>query len=337
MGAVGAWKYYQTPGLQRAGLPWFAQPWFWVPALIVVALCLTKDVLGPATPLLLKKPIDVAEAIENKISGLVAAGLFVPLLMKVVQSVNQPSASLSSLGLATIDVSPLLYALLVPVGVAVFAMVWLAAHTVNVLILLSPFATVDAALKGARALLLSLVTLTALVNPYVGAACAVGVIVASYFLSGWAFRLWVFGAVFIWDWITLRHRHAEADREGSWGFTARPMDQTPVRSYGQIARNAKGQLTLRFRSWLIGPPREVVFPEGEYAVGRGLFYPELHWRQGAERRSVLVWPPRYRTHEAALARQLGLASVRDVGLLKGLRAAWEWVRSWIGVGPAPAT
>ena len=81
VGAVGAWKYYHTLPEKRANLPWFAQPAFWMPALLLVAIVGIKDILGTAAPTALKKPFDIAEAVENKISGLVAAGAFVPLLV----------------------------------------------------------------------------------------------------------------------------------------------------------------------------------------------------------------------------------------------------------------
>lgn len=80
VGAVGAWEYFhaRTPE-QKAKLHWFANPYFWVPALLLVACCFVKDTAGTAMPAVLKKPFDVAETIEHKISGLVATGAFVPI------------------------------------------------------------------------------------------------------------------------------------------------------------------------------------------------------------------------------------------------------------------
>ena len=75
--AYGAVKYFRTAKEKRGNLPWFAQPWFWVPALVLVAACLVKDTAGTALPTAVKKPLDVAETVENKISGLVATGAFV--------------------------------------------------------------------------------------------------------------------------------------------------------------------------------------------------------------------------------------------------------------------
>ena len=65
----------------RARLPWYAQPKFWLPALLVVAICAAKDALGATLPPGFKKPLDVLETIENKFSGLIAAGAVVPFAM----------------------------------------------------------------------------------------------------------------------------------------------------------------------------------------------------------------------------------------------------------------
>src|SRR5882724_9512288 len=72
VGAVGAWEWWQanTPE-KKAKLHWFANPLFWVPALLLVGACFVKDSAGIALPPVLKKPFDVAETIEHKISGLV--------------------------------------------------------------------------------------------------------------------------------------------------------------------------------------------------------------------------------------------------------------------------
>src|ERR1017187_9954272 len=105
--AVGAWKYFhaQTPQ-QRARLPWFAQPWFWIPAFVLVTACFLKDTVGITAPRLLKKPLDVADAIEHKISGLIATGAFVPLIIAVFPHA-EPEASLPGASgfLAAVDLS----------------------------------------------------------------------------------------------------------------------------------------------------------------------------------------------------------------------------------------
>jgi hypothetical protein len=75
VGAVGMydWIKAKTPE-EKAALPWFANPLFWAPALLLVGACFLKDTAGIAIPTVLKKPFDVADTIEHKISGIVATG-----------------------------------------------------------------------------------------------------------------------------------------------------------------------------------------------------------------------------------------------------------------------
>jgi len=85
VGAVGAYDYFKAGSPEeRAKLPWFANPWFWVPALLLVGVCFLKDAAGATVlPTALKKPLDVAETVEHKISGLVATGAFVPIAASI--------------------------------------------------------------------------------------------------------------------------------------------------------------------------------------------------------------------------------------------------------------
>ena len=230
--AVGAWKYFhaQTPQ-QRARLPWFAQPWFWIPAFVLVTACFLKDTLGITAPRLLKKPLDVADAIEHKISGLIATGAFVPLVIAVFPPAEPEAALQGANGfLAAIDLSWLGNGLLVPVAMLAFFIVFLASNAINVLILLSPFAVVDTALKGFRLLVLLTVPATAFANPWLGAVWALIIIGIAYFIAGWSFRLSHFGLVFIWDIVTLRSRRFVPDQVGQ-PDVARPRDQPGPRPH----------------------------------------------------------------------------------------------------------
>ena len=94
----------------------------------------------------------------------------------------------------------------------------------------------------------------------------------------------------------------------------------PIRSYGKLNRTPEGQLHFRYRPWLFLPQRTLELPEGDYAVGRGLIYPNISLIEDDDLRATLVCPPRYRTHEAELSDAYQLSGVREVGLRKGLTA-----------------
>jgi hypothetical protein len=331
--AVGVWKYIhaQTPQ-QRARLPWFAQPWFWIPALVLVTACFLKDTVGITAPRLLKKPLDVADAIEHKISGLIATGAFVPLIITVFPAAEPDAALVGRSGfLAAIDFSWLGNGILVPVAMLAFFVVFLASNAINVLILLSPFGVVDAALKGFRLLVLLTVAATAFANPWLGAVWALIIITSAYFIAGWSFRLSHFGLAFVWDFVTLRRSRFVPNQAANRIFLARQMNKVPARTYGKLLRDEKGSLVLKYRPWLVFPERVLVLSEGTYAIARGLFYSQIMKVETQGLTAAVLLPPRYRGHEEELVSIYGLAGVRDAGL----RAAFRWLKELLGAKPQP--
>jgi hypothetical protein len=335
VGAYGAFKYWQAPASQRARLPWFAQPWFWVPALVLVGMCIAKDTLGTAAPAVLKKPFDLAEAIEHKISGLVAAGLFVPLVAMIFNQPEPGSASLSGAGLAALDLGWLGNLLMVPLSLAIFFVVFMASSAINILILLSPFSTVDAGLKLFRGAVLGSVVASAFANPWFGAAWALVIILISALIAGWSFRLGTLGMVLVWDLVTLRSRRFELAPEANPMFLGRKTAGVPTRTYGRLVRDPEGRLVFRYRPWLVLRERSLTLPGFHYAVGRGLLHSAVIEVNGDEQRLALLLPPRYRSHEEQLSERYGLLGVRPAGL----RAFGRWLKEVLGLGtaqPVPA-
>lgn len=334
--AYGAFKWFKTEPGQRAKLPWFAQVWFWGPALLLVGATALKDTGGVVVPTALKKPLDVAEALENKVSGLVAAGAFVPIIASVFGSDAVKEAVAGSAMFASLGLSGIFNVLMVPFAIIAFAVVWLSAHAINMLILISPFATVDAGLKAFRTFLLSTVTVAGFANPMVGLVWSLIIIVASYFLAGWAFRLTVCGTQFIWDYFTFGRTRFKPDAKGNAMFLGREIDKVPIRTYGTLARNEAGELVFTYRPWLLLAPRTLTLPKATYAVGKGVFHSEIVAVNGEEHTAVFTLPPRYSTHEEALAQVYGWG-VTDVGIIAGLKAIGRFIGELCGFGARPAT
>lgn len=338
-GAYGAYQWMTAKNeAARAALPWFAQISFWLPALLIVGVCALKDTLGAIVPPGLKKPLDVLETMENKLSGLVAAGAVVPISIATVTrmvlgdgKVAAAGADLAGSGLAVLplgaaDLSGLLSLLTVPLGVAVFLIVWLGSHAINVLILLSPWGAIDAGLKAARTALLGLVTVTATINPWVGALLSVVVIIVAYLVAGWAFRLTVFGSVFCWDFLTGRRKSFSPAEGANPMFAGPALPGVPVRTYGSLERGAAGGLEFKYRPWLVLPERTTALATEArgLAVGEGAFFSDI---LSAEGRSLFSLPPRYRGHEAKVAAVYGLGGgVKPAGL----RKAWAALREILG-------
>ena len=329
VGAVGAWQYFhaKTPE-QKARLPWFANPWFWVPALLLVAACFVKDSAGVAMPAVLKKPFDVAETIEHKISGLVATGAFVPIAAAIFHSSSGSGdgAGLSAAGFAAIYLSWLYNSLMVPVAMAAFFIVFLASNAINILILLSPFTVFDAALKAFRTAIIASIVVSSWANPWIGAAWALIIIAFCYLIAGWSFRLSHFGLVFVWDFVTRRCNRFTPDLTANKMFLGRKINQVPARSYGKLSRDEKGRLVLNYHPWLVLPARTLTLPEAQYAVGKGAFFSEIFQLDGDSERIALLLPPRYRSHEEQLVAIYNFVDVRPTGL----HAVWQWVKSLFG-------
>jgi hypothetical protein len=342
--AIGAYQWSEAhTEKEKAALPWFAHPLFWLPCMLLVAACAFKDGFGTMIPPGLKKPFDVLETIENKLTGLVAAGAVVPILVNSASKLMTHGSPVAGLGgldhfgglamihLGAIDFSWLLDVLLVPLAITVFAIVWLASHAINVLILLSPWGGVDAALKAARTSLLGLLTATAMIDPKVGAALSLVILVVAYFIAGWSFRLTVFGSIFCWDFFTRRRKRFALLADGNKVFTGCKINRVPIRTYGRLYQTEGGGLVLKFRPWLVLPLRELAVPPNGLVVGCGVFYSELlgAGADAGDVRPLLLLPPRYLGHEQAFAQKYGVRSLREIGLLR----VWSWLREALGLRP----
>ncbi len=339
-GAYGAYQYFTTDEAARLNLPWYAQMKFWLPALLLVAACAAKDALGTALPPGLKKPLDVLETVENKFSGLVAAGAVVPITMGSVANAvlawqGAPADPLHTGGLAMIQLGAstggtLLSVLTIPFGVAVFAVVWMASHAINVLILLSPWGAIDAVLKSARTSLLGLVALTATINPWLGALLSAVVIVLAWFVAGWAFRLTIFGSVFCWDFLTGRRGRFRPAENDNRLFAGGNLPGVPPRTYGRLVERSDGRLQFFHRPWLVLAEKSATVPAGSLAVGRGFFFSSIV-HDGSD--TLFLLPPRYRGHEEELVRVYKLAGGVQPA---GLRKAWSLLRELFGGAAAKA-
>ncbi len=333
---VGAYEYFSAKSAEeKAKLPWFANPLFWLPAMLLVGVCFLKDSAGATVlPTVLKKPLDAAETIEHKVSGLVATGAFVPVVASIFHAAAPlaPQSALATAGFATLDLHWLYNALMVPVAMAAFFIVFLASNAINILILISPFTTIDTALKLFRTAILASVAGTAFVNPWMGAAWAAIVILISWLIAGWSFRLSHFGLVFVWDFFTGRKGRFKPDATVNKLFLGKKIEKVPTRTYGKLSRNDQGELVFNYRPWLVFAQRTLILPAGKYEAGRGVFYSEILRIEGDSAKTVILLPPRYLGHEEELTKIYSLAGTRDVGL----RAAWAWFKSLFGGKTATA-
>jgi hypothetical protein len=333
--SVGAWRYWNTPTAERAALPWYAQPWAWGTGFALLSLCFLKDSLGTAVPGILKKPFDMVELFENKASALVASTAFVPLIaeemVKHFQSGREvvvPKASIFDPGLASLDAAWLM----VPLAVVAFLMVWVCSHAINVLIILSPFSTLDALLKLMRTGLLVAVSLAYVIAPWLAAAFCLVIIAVAAWLAPSALRLAIFGARYAADILLPGRGRRRATPEQPHAFTLGRVAGLPPRTGGRVVLLDDGTAAFRCRRWCVLDEITIPLPHGPRHVEKGLLSPLLVHRAGErDELKVLVFLPRYRGQEETMAEHLKLQGVRDHALLRGIGALKEWVKGMLRI------
>lgn len=331
---VGAWEYVTTEASRRPELPWFCHPVAWGIGFGILALVLIKDLCGAALPAMLKKPLDVIELFENKLSAIVASAALVPFLDRQIAQVFAreegpvAAAGLAASGLATIDPalaqSPtLLIALLVPLFLIAFFTVWLSSHALNVLILLSPFGFLDLFLKATRFLFVVFLALLSAVAPVLAAIFCGMLILAALWFAPRAFRVCLFGSVMSIDLIRSLVRKSER-HENTRAFLARPVGSIAALSLGRLEPSAEGEVVFSSRFLLVGPARRVILPSAaELELEKGLLFPSLRRREDAA--TLLHFLPRHRHDLAHVAGKLGIARIADPALVRGVKAAFRWV------------
>jgi len=343
---VGAWTYYKTEPHLRHRLPWYCHPGVWGTGLALLAICFLKDFLGAAAPPLVKKPLDFAELFENKLSALVASVGFVPLVALALAHFNQgqPQAvsDLAGSGLAVMPLAALVDLsvhtpwITIPVSLVAFAVVWLSAHAINVLIALSPFGIVDAGLKLIKLGLMALVAGATFIHPYAGAAVSLVLILVGLLVAGWSFRLTWFGTLMGGDFLLNRRAEPADLKAGVRGFLARRTEGVPVRTAGRLKHDASGGLVFSYHPWLLLPERQIpLSAEIPSVICKGLLHPSLAHREdsaSASTRSALILLPRYRGLEDMIARHFGFQEVTDGALIRGFKAMRQWLVDMLSSG-----
>jgi len=337
---IGIYAYVRTPDPERGKLPLFAKPKFWIPISILLILIFLKDSIGAAVPLF-KKPLDALEVLLlNKASlflivlpvmfnqaanllGLPSGWNLVSVIEPVAYAADSsPWQTASQIGLTVLTILA---------GFFITLVVWLVGHTVDVLVLLSPFPFLDLFLKGCRTALMLTILLTALVDRRAGLVLSLLVIAVSILLFSWALRLTILGTLFAFDLLALLvfdWHSTIAPGQRILGFTAGKVRGLPRQAFGSLTRDANGILEFRYRRLGFGPERLIRLDDAvAYEIGRGVFYPSviLPDSRGSGYKLQFRLLPRYKGVEEDVRAALGISAVRDLFLSKGLRSFWRWV------------
>ncbi len=329
MTAMGAVRWFRTPGPLRSELPFYVQPWVWGMGLVLLALVFFKETVVARVPLL-KKPLDVLQLFENKLTGLVASPVAIGGLAYALHTVlSRPEgavvAGLFRIGNAEAAgfdgqsaVSVATWILAVVGASVMYFAVWMASHSINVLVLLSPFGLVDNVLKLSRLGLLALVALSSQIHPYVGAFVCALVMVAALLVSGWSFRLMRFGVSFSWGMLAKPKSLSGQQRIAAFSGRGLPV---PIRTRGQVFREQE-QVVFAYRRFFVFL-KKVTVP-GPLRIERGLIHPVLLSVQGGARRVVCRFTPQFSGQEQSMSDALGANGVDDAPLKRGFRSVAQW-------------
>lgn len=336
---IGANRYIRTPEAERRNLPFFCSPALWGTGLLLLSLCFLKDVCGMVLPAVLKKPADMLELFENKLSALVASTLFVPVVAwqmmqhfgQAAQSFNVPGdvqiASAFPWGGPHVD---LRWLVIFPAVMSFFT-VWLTAHIINVLVAICPFGLVDSVLKVFRNAILGLLVVSSAIHPFLGGAVSLLLLLVALLLLGKAFRLAVYGTILAADVLLFWRRTNKGECAVARAFIVKSLDGVPSRTYGQLIRGDSGELRFQYRPWLLFRKRELVLPVGVAVLRRDILLVSLLLRSesGAESR-VMEFLPRYRPRVDELAACYQVLEVRDGSVVRGFKALWKWTFEVLG-------
>jgi hypothetical protein len=338
---LGAYRWWSTPPAMRPSLPWYERPAFWLSGFALALLFAVNTTVGAALPGL-KKPMDLVEHFENLASALLASPIVLLEVWRLVGHVVPAGGASGALPLANAGVAalggvPAALSPLASFGAMAFALlafvvVFLAFHTIQVLILLSPSTLLDLLLRSFRLGLLGVAGAAAAVDPWIGALFGSLLLASALLIAGWSFRWTVFGTVFAGDLLGGRSGTVDPARPVP-AFATRGLDGVAPRTYGRVEAAGGGAWRFRWRPWLVLPARALPLP-AELAVRRSFLAPTLFRIGGVREPTLLRFPPRYRGHEEELRLRLGAREVRDGRIVRGLRAAWTWLRGQIFGGDA---
>jgi hypothetical protein len=242
--------------------------------------------------------------------------------LQAERALEVPVASIAALGFAGIDAAWLI----VPAAVIAFLLVWICSHAINVLIILSPFSTLDALLKLARTGVLASVGLVYLIAPWLAAALCLVIIAIAAWLAPAALRLAIFGSRYAADILLPWRGRKRATPEQPHAFTLGRVAGLPPRTGGRMVLLDDGSAVFRYRRWCVLDERTIPLPDGTRHLEKGLLSPALVHRAGGEEMKLLLFLPRYRGHEEGMVGHLKLHGVREHSLARGFAALKEWVR-----------
>jgi hypothetical protein len=275
-----------------------ANPWFWGSLCALLAFSLGLRLLTPLIPgfgKLLKGVI----LVEQKIMGLLTAGLLIPTIALTMENTGLTSSDHAQVAVAGIfGTSGYVVA-----GLLIYSVVWVVSHVIDSLVLLSPFALIDATLLTMRGALLAILGVAYWIEPAISAGICCVLIVICFLIAGWCIRINILASTFAFDLLTLRCKWMRPNQWPIRVFITGKSGLAPTRTRGLLERDPDG-LRVRWRRFYWLTKRSTVLHRGSAKLVRGVVWSELYAESSPKVLVTLILPPRYFNHDQWITEHL---------------------------------
>ena len=275
-----------------------ANPWFWGSLCALLAFSLGLRLLTPLIPgfgKLLKGVI----LVEQKIMGLLTAGLLIPTIALTMENTGLTSSDHAQVAVAGIfGTSGYVVA-----GLLIYSVVWVVSHVIDSLVLLSPFALIDATLLTMRGALLAILGVAYWIHPAISAGICCVLIVICFLIAGWCIRINILASTFAFDLLTLRCKWMRPNQWPIRVFITGKSGLAPTRTRGLLERDPDG-LRVRWRRFYWLTKRSTVLHRGSAKLVRGVVWSELYAESSPKVLVTLILPPRYFNHDQWITEHL---------------------------------
>lgn len=293
---IGVLDWQSLP--EGATPPLHANPWFWGSLCALLAFSLGLRLLTPLIPgfgKLLKGVI----LVEQKIMGLLTAGLLIPTIALTMENTGLTSSDHAQVAVAGIfGTSGYVVA-----GLLIYSVVWVVSHVIDSLVLLSPFALIDATLLTMRTTLLAILGVAYWIHPAISAGICCVLIVICFLIVGWCIRINILASTFAFDLLTLRCKWMRPNQWPIRVFITGKSGLAPTRTRGLLERDPDG-LRVRWRRFYWLTKRSTVLHRGSAKLVRGVVWSELYAESSPKVLVTLILPPRYFNHDQWISEHL---------------------------------
>ena len=325
---LGAWDHFH--GVQV----WYATPYLYIPLIFVMFLDFLKNTLGIALGPF-KKIADIAFHALDFLNahlglfmsiGIAANSFYTPVQDTATAMLNTvlPVAEAANTGLSELPVTSLLLLFFAGLcGAAIYLVLWIVTHSFALLILLSPFSSLDALLRGFQFSAVFLLGLAFLIFPPLAVLIASAYIGVALLLFRWCWSYFNFASTMLTVFLFKRGKSTLDLEKGIHCFSDDGLTGCPERSKG-LLRMENNQLFFQ-QNTLFGHPKVYPISKEQLVLQSGVLYPTLLRRTEEDTEVVLVFTARVRGREQQLSDKIG-CSVEANTLARGLKEGLQYIQ-----------